>query len=666
MKIPRAARPLWRFLTAFALVIPLIAVSMDGTPVLAAPLTTQDLTQGKTAQELATGLVGAGVTISNVTYTGAQTAAGSFGGGGDVVGFEGGIILSSGKVANVISDASSFSASFGHGGAGDTDLNALLTNGVTTKDAAVLQFDFTPQSGKIYFEYVFASEEYNTFVGSSYNDVFGFFVNGTNCARVNGQPVSINTINKGQNGTSTGTNGQYFINNELTPSPRRTAMDGLTTVLVCDTNVNAGTTNHLKLAIADAQDTLFDTAVFIKAGSLSTTPPPTYSPPPTSGGTPPGCLTPGTLDFGTQTIGSNAPTQLALLNNCGNVPLAIGSVTKGGTNANDYDIVSSCTGTTVPTGSNCGIRVLFHPAAAGTRTATVTVAFTGGTSVLNLTGIGAPPVPPFDLTVLTNGNCTVGISPNPGPYTSITTVTLTPQPAAGWVFIYWRSERGFMGWADPWTFQIDADHTVTAYCVPIETFTDYSFSGQAKNDPVIRMTALSIIKGYGDGRFGPGNTTQRAQMAALICRGMGFDRPQTWDKEDHGNPFIDRNGLDAALWRAVGTLYYYNVGRGYDGVVFGPTDGVTKAQTISFFTRAMVLNGYWVQQPDNPAVYPNVPTSSGHRNDIATYVFYAGTVPGTGSTGQSWSDWNAFASRQWFSEAEWKGLNDFFTSGYTP
>ncbi|MFN8513450.1 MAG: choice-of-anchor D domain-containing protein [Thermomicrobiales bacterium] len=380
----------------------------------------------------------------------------------------------------------------------------------------------------------------------------------------------------------------------------------------------------------------------------------------------PSCLTPASIDFGTQVVGNTAPSQLGILNNCGNSALAITTTTLGGTNAGDFDIVSSCAGTTIQVGSSCGIRVAFHPAGTGARTATVTVNYNGGSVVLNLSGIGATPVPPFNLTILTNGNCTVNASPGTGPFQSITTVTLTPQPAAGWIFIYWRSERGFMGWADPWTFQMDADHTVTAYCVPLETFTDYSFSGLAKNDPIIRMTALKIIRGYGNGKFGPNDTTQRAQMAALICRGMGYDRRQTWDQEDHGNPFIDRGGLDANLWRNVGTLYYYNVGRGYDGIVFGPTDGVNKAQTISFFTRAMILSGYWVRQPDNPNIYPNVPGSSGHRSDIATYVFYVGTVPGTNSTGQSWGDWNAFASRAWFSQAEWKGLNDYFSQGYTP
>src|SRR5947209_5895312 len=51
---------------------------------------------------LAQSLVGSGVSISNVNYTGATQAAGTFSGGTGIVGFESGIILSSGYISNVI------------------------------------------------------------------------------------------------------------------------------------------------------------------------------------------------------------------------------------------------------------------------------------------------------------------------------------------------------------------------------------------------------------------------------------------------------------------------------------------------------------------------------------------------------------------------------------
>jgi hypothetical protein len=58
------------------------------------------------------------------------------------------------------------------------DLDALIP-GYTTYDAVSLEFSVTPaKSGELVFSYIFASEEYNEWVDSSFNDVFGFWVSG--------------------------------------------------------------------------------------------------------------------------------------------------------------------------------------------------------------------------------------------------------------------------------------------------------------------------------------------------------------------------------------------------------------------------------------------------------------------------------------------------------
>jgi hypothetical protein len=261
-------------------------------------LVTQDLTTVLTPDLLANDLLGGGVAVSNVTYDGDDTAAGRFSGGGGIIGFGSGVILSTGDIVNVVGPNGSSQISTAFGGPGDSDLDDL--SGFTTLDAAVLEFDFIPQTDSITFQYVFASEEYNEYVGSQFNDVFAFLVNDENCAVVGAgtasgpaQPVSINTINNGQPGVPA-TNPNLYINNDpfdpdstgdTVPngSLLDTEMDGLTVVLSCQADVNSGETNHLKLAIADASDTIYDAAVFIKSGSFTAfTPTPT----PTGGGTP--------------------------------------------------------------------------------------------------------------------------------------------------------------------------------------------------------------------------------------------------------------------------------------------------------------------------------------------------------------------------------------------
>ena len=78
-----------------------------------------------------------------------------------------------------------------------------------------------PLDSIVTFRYVFASEEYCEFVGSIYNDVFGFFIRSTfisgefsnnsrNVALIPGSDdyVSINSVNYQQNEA-------YYIRNEL-------------------------------------------------------------------------------------------------------------------------------------------------------------------------------------------------------------------------------------------------------------------------------------------------------------------------------------------------------------------------------------------------------------------------------------------------------------------
>lgn len=215
-----------------------------------------------TAQNLVQNLVGQGVSVSNVQYTGANVAAGIFQGGAADIGFDSGVVLSTGRAKDVVGPNNVANVSTSNGTPGDPDLDQIVAPD-TTNDAAVLEFDFVPKTSSLTFNYVFSSDEYLEFVGG-FNDVFGFFVNGQNVALIPGTntAVSINDVNDV-------TNSQFFVDNSNPPFPRNTSMDGLTVVLSAVANVNAGQTNHIKLAIADTFDDIVDSNVFIQAGSFS-------------------------------------------------------------------------------------------------------------------------------------------------------------------------------------------------------------------------------------------------------------------------------------------------------------------------------------------------------------------------------------------------------------
>jgi hypothetical protein len=180
------------------------------------------------------------------------------------IGLPMGIILSTGLVNNVVGPNKYAGMSTNNKRAGDADLDALIP-GKNTFDACVIEFDFVPQNPNVSFTYVFASEEYNEYVNSQFNDVFGFFIDGVNCATINQSNVSVNTINSGLNSG-------FFIDNTFSAanpvSPYNIEMDGFTRVLTCSSPVTAGTTHHLKLAIADAGDSAWDASVFIGSQSL--------------------------------------------------------------------------------------------------------------------------------------------------------------------------------------------------------------------------------------------------------------------------------------------------------------------------------------------------------------------------------------------------------------
>lgn len=250
----------------------LVLVSMALCPAVWADLTVTPIgSGGVTANSLAASLINpaSGIVINSASYVGANGASGTFDVGTDILGLDRGILLTSGTVLTGPGPNDSAGAGTDNGLPGDAQLGNLIP-GSPTQDASVLTINFTPTGNQVQFSYVFASEEYNEYVGSEYNDVFAFFIGGTNYAVLPGTstPVAINNVNCGF-GSYPPTNCSYFIDNES--GALNTQLDGMTTVLTFTAPVNPGVQNTIRLAIADVGDGVLDSAVFLAGGSFSDT-----------------------------------------------------------------------------------------------------------------------------------------------------------------------------------------------------------------------------------------------------------------------------------------------------------------------------------------------------------------------------------------------------------
>jgi Bacterial Ig-like domain/Abnormal spindle-like microcephaly-assoc'd, ASPM-SPD-2-Hydin len=156
-------------------------------------------------------------------------------------------------------------------------------------------------------------------------------------------------------------------------------------------------------------------------------------------GAPAASVSQGTLDFG-DLPGTPAVTKTLTYANTGTVPVTIGSVVLGGTNASAFAMQNNC-GTTVEAGARCTIDVTFTPEAGKSSAATLTITDNTAASPRNIALKGsnlpvpyvADPAPPAGLAFGTVGvgstsledNVVIGNSGN-GPLTiPATGITIT-------------------------------------------------------------------------------------------------------------------------------------------------------------------------------------------------------------------------------------------------
>jgi hypothetical protein len=105
-----------------------------------------------------------------------------------------------------------------------------------------------------------------------------------------------------------------------------------------------------------------------------------------TGAGPGATLSPASLTFATQAVGTNSSAQTVTLKNTGTAVLTISSITISG----DFSQTHTCS-TLLAVGSSCSISVTFKPTASGTRTGVLSVSDNAvpATQTVSLTGTGA-------------------------------------------------------------------------------------------------------------------------------------------------------------------------------------------------------------------------------------------------------------------------------------
>lgn len=227
------------------------------------------------AMDMAQAIFGSGVQVQTASFSGeigANAASGIYSGAQTtipgIVPGDSGVILSTGRVVNFTNSSGTTNtntvanlSSDTAGVDGDAQLNAVA--GRATFDGAILNATFIPDGDFLTMQFVFASDEYPEWVNSNFNDAFGVWVNGTFVPMTitSTGEVAINTVNNASN---------QNLYHDNTADQFNTEMDGFTRVLSFKAPVNSGQINTIKIGIADAGDTGYDSNLLISGNSIQT------------------------------------------------------------------------------------------------------------------------------------------------------------------------------------------------------------------------------------------------------------------------------------------------------------------------------------------------------------------------------------------------------------
>jgi hypothetical protein len=258
----------------------LTATLTTAMSLLAAPAIAFSVGATNNIETLKNNLLGtntAGLSDFSVSITGDEEAFGIF--TNDPFGLTSGVVLSTGKVTDI--PGPNLVSTSGN------DLSRDFDPSGEAGDLAQLNLSFFADSSaeKLFFEYVFGSEEFLEYGGSEFNDTVELLLNGTNLAKLSdGKIVTINNLTPNAGDRSTD-HSDYINNPSFTGiAANIVKLDGFTKVLGFEGLLKKNDRNVFSIRIKDVGDGNLDSAVFIKGGSVGTVQPEPVPEPMTVGG----------------------------------------------------------------------------------------------------------------------------------------------------------------------------------------------------------------------------------------------------------------------------------------------------------------------------------------------------------------------------------------------
>lgn len=122
------------------------------------------------------------------------------------------------------------------------------------------------------------------------------------------------------------------------------------------------------------------------------------------------------------------------------------------------------------------------------------------------------------------------------------------------------------------------------------------------------LSNLGILTGFEDGTFKPDETVTRAQMAAIVCRTLGYESQA---KSSAGTTIF--NDVPGDHWAAgyINVAQSLNIINGYGDGNFGPEDKVTYEQAVKMIVCALNYDLVAQAKGGYPTGYLSVASSEG-------------------------------------------------------